>query len=82
MKAINFPGANTKYAENQPEYQTLPAYVAVHSEISKEVTMCFELSDEEKKQVSETGCIWLSILQPKKNQFHPINPDLLKPDFK
>lgn len=77
MKAIDFPEVNTRIAENQPQYETIPAHVAGNEE--GEVTMCFELSDEERKQVAETGCIWLSFLtfnQP----FQPIHCSCLKPE--
>ena len=76
MKAIDFPEANVKIAETQPEYETLPAYVAGDGE----VTVCFKLEKPELDQVLETGCIWLSFLtfgQP----FQPIYGSCLKPQF-
>ena len=78
MKAIEFPEVNTRIAKNQPQYKAIPAHIAG---IDGEVTMCFELSDEERKQVAETGCIWLSFLTFNR-PFQPIFNSCLKPDFK
>lgn len=75
MKAINFKEVNVQVAENQPEYETLPAHVAGNGE----VTCCFELDENELKQVAETGKIWLSFLtfnQP----LQPIYGSCLKPE--
>lgn len=60
MKPIKFPEQNVVFGENQqPLYEPLPAYRA---RTCKQVICCFELTDEEKQRVAETGHIWLSVL--------------------
>lgn len=84
MKTIEFPEVNVRIAENQPEYETLPVHVCPHAETDgyfRKVSMCFELDEEEKKQVAETGQIWLTVLQPNDNNFHPIKMSVLKPEL-
>lgn len=78
MKAIEFDEVNLRIAENQPEYQTLPVYVEKEDK-SIPVTMCFELTEEEQKQVKDTGRIWITILTFGHN-FQPINMSCLKPE--
>ena len=66
MKAIEFPEANVKYAENQDEYQTLPAHKTEHGV----VICCFELDEKELEQVKESGKIYLQL-----HTFnHPLQP--------
>ena len=60
MKAITFPEANINVAENQDEYQTLPA--KVYNDQFGEVISCWQLSDEEMEQIKKTNCIWVSQL--------------------
>jgi len=75
MKAIKFKDANATFAENQQEYQSLPA----HKTVNGETTFCFELDEEELRQVRETGRIWLTVLtfnQP----LQPIGATILKPE--
>ena len=77
MKAIEFKEVNVRIAENQPQYETPPVFLNTNDETIP-VTMCFELDDDEKKQVLETGKIWLTVLTfglP----FHPIGMSCLKP---
>lgn len=82
MKAIEFPEVNVRIAENQPEYQTIPANVKlIEGTNFKKVTMCFELDEEERKQVAETGQIWHTVLQPFDTNFHPILMDITKPEL-
>lgn len=59
MKSIEFEGHNVKIAENQPEYETLPAY---YDKQEGSMTFCFELSDDELEQVGKTGKIWIKQL--------------------
>jgi|GEM_PF-3760068 hypothetical protein len=82
MKARKFNEANTVIGFGQDEYQGIPARKETHPEFKgmDVFTMCFELDEEERKQVAETGCIWLKRLQPKNVGFHPIGPDVLKPE--
>ena len=81
MTAIEFPEVNVRIAENQPEYETIPANIRQHEDTNLyEVAMCLRLDEEERKQVAETGRIWLTILQPTGN-FNPIKTSFLKPDY-
>lgn len=85
MKAIEFPEVNLRIAENQEEYETLPVYAKIDEESNgyfNQVTMCFELDDEERRQVAETGQIWHTVLVPGGHNFHPIRMSILKPDMK
>jgi len=58
MEAINFKGANVVFAENQEEYNSLPAF----KDEDGTVVTCFKLSEEEIKKISETGELWLSVM--------------------
>lgn len=59
MKPIKFPEQNVVYGENQrPTYEPLPAYRSPEGQ----VICCFELSEEERQRVAETGQVWLSLL--------------------
>ena len=83
MKAIEFPEVNVRIAEKQPEYQTIPANVVPNIDGTgfNQVTMCFELDENERKQIAETGRIWHTVLQPEKDYFHPILMSIEKPDL-
>lgn len=84
MKAIEFPEVNIRIAEKQPEYETLPACVKpdhLSGGIFNEVTMCFELDEEGRKQVAETGQIWHTVLVPRGSNFHPIRMSTAKPEL-
>jgi len=55
MKSVNFPEVTNKIAEHQEEFQT------VHVQRQEEdgsVNMCFEFTQDELDQISETGKIW------------------------
>lgn len=52
----NFP--EIKIAENQDEYETLPAIVNVEEQ---SVLFRFQLSDEEKAQIAETGDLYVTL---------------------
>lgn len=83
MKAIEFPEVNVRIAENQPEYETLPVNRTIREDAPyfSNVTMCFELDEEERKQVAETGQIWHTVLQPNDALFHPIRMSTVKPEM-
>lgn len=55
MKPIEFKGANTKYAEEQEEYQTLPA----HRTKDGQVTTCWKLTLKERIKLLFKGRIYL-----------------------
>lgn len=78
MKAVEFPEVNLRIAENQDEYETLPVHINTEDP-TVPATMCFELDEAERKQVAETGQIWLTVLTFGQH-FHPIGMTLLKPN--
>jgi hypothetical protein len=61
MKPIKFDGVNVVFGANQPEYQPLPAE-RVGKPKTGQINTCWELSQDELKQIQETGKIWLSVL--------------------
>ena len=77
-ESTKFSTGKRKIAENQEEYETLPAHIGGKS---GEVTICFELDRKERKQVQETGQIWLSVLTFN-SPLQPIHQSCLKPKFK
>jgi hypothetical protein len=73
MKARTFKQQNAVYAENQGQYESLPAYLD-----GGVATFSFKLSEEEVQQVIETGTIWLTTLTFNK-PLQPISGSVLKP---
>lgn len=74
MKPIEFPESNVTYADEQPEYLPLPALKA--STPDGTVVTCWELTEEDKKRIAETGQVWLSVMT-----FHsPLQPLFLTTD--
>jgi len=57
MDPIKFKGANVVFAENQEEYNSLPAF----KDDEGNVVTCWKLSEEEIKKIAKTGELWLSI---------------------
>jgi len=57
MKPIKFGESNATYAENQPEYLPLPVHKSPEPE--GEVISCWELSDDEIKELLKTKKVWL-----------------------
>ncbi len=55
MIPIAFDDQNVTYAENQKEYQPLPA----HKSGSGIVTSCWKLTPEELETIQRTGVVWL-----------------------
>lgn len=79
MTPVVFEEVNTVMGKGQKEYSELHCFVDRTDERTP-TTMCFALSEEERKQVAETGEIWLTILtfnQP----FPPISSSCSKPTF-
>lgn len=58
MTPVKFEGHNVVFAEDQPEYQPLPA-LATRNE-KGEVITCWELSDEELAEVIKSKRVYLS----------------------
>lgn len=56
MEPKKFPQVNAVFGADQPEYKPLPALITSDGY----VVMCFQLSEDEKKRVTETGEIWIS----------------------
>jgi len=71
MKPIKFKHANTTFAENQKEYQSLPA-LKIDGEKGV-VISCWKLSFVEKIKILFTGKIWLSLMTFNK----PLTPHLI-----
>lgn len=78
MEPIKFEKANANLGEGQDEYITLPAFIDFEDPATP-ITVGFKLTDEERKQVAETGEIWISQLTFR-NPFHPIAMSVIKPD--
>lgn len=70
MKAIEFPEVNVRLAENQEEYETLPAY---HDKEEGTMTFCFKLTADEINRIRATDEIWFKILTFNK----PMQPIML-----
>lgn len=64
MKAIEFKEANSKLAEDQPEYNTLPVYFGQvgETEHHKGCISCYELTEDEINTINHTKQIWASQL--------------------
>jgi hypothetical protein len=77
MIAIHFPEVNSLTAEDQIEYQNLPAY---HDTDEGTVTYCFQLNVEEMEQVKKTGRIWIKQLT-QNELMQPIADSCLKEDL-
>lgn len=58
MKPVKFPEVNAVFGEGQPQYEPLPVCLSPEGQ----VISCWELSEDEKARVAETGQIWLSHL--------------------
>lgn len=71
MKPIKFKYCNVVYAENQPEYQNLPA-LKLETD-NGEVISCWKLSFKERLIILFTGKMWLSLLSFNK----PLTPSFL-----
>ena len=70
MKSIEFPEQTHKIAEEQDEYETLPAHINAKEGI---VTCCIQLSDEEIEKIVKNKCFWHSQL----TQLQPMQPILM-----
>jgi hypothetical protein len=74
MKLIEFPGINTVYAKDQPQYFPLPARLIDGAE--GQMICCWQLTFKERLKILFTGKIWHSVLTFK----HPLQPQLLTVD--
>lgn len=71
MKPIDFKEQNVVFAENQPEYEALPALKIKGHE--GQVVSCWRLSFRERLRVLFTGKVWVSLLSFNK----PLTPPFL-----
>lgn len=74
MKSVHFPQANITIGATQPQYQPLIA----HADENRACTVCFELTEEEKKQIAETGKLWYTQIVGSE-LFQPIRMSVLNP---
>jgi len=74
MKSVEFKEVNVRIAEDQPEYETLPAF---HNKDEGSITFCFELDPDELEQVGKTGRIFIKQLTFN-NPMQPIAGSCLK----
>lgn len=74
MDIIKFPECNITFAEDQPEYQPLPALKLQTKQ--GEVISCWKLSFKEKIKILFTGKMWLSIYTFN----NPLQPILMSVD--
>lgn len=71
MKPIKFKHQNVVFAEDQPEYQPLPA-LKIDSPTG-EVVSCWKLSFKERIKVLVFGRVWMSLMSFNK----PLTPSFL-----
>ena len=71
MKPIKFKHSNTTYAENQPEYTSLPT-LKIDTEYG-EVISCWKMKWWERIKVLFTGKIWLNLMSFNK----PLTPSFM-----
>lgn len=74
MKTVEFEGVNVRIAEDQEEYNTLPAF---WNQKEGSLTYCFELSEAEIEHIKETKKVYFKQLtfgQP----MQPINPSVFQ----
>jgi hypothetical protein len=74
MRPIPFPEQNRIFAENQPEYQPLPAHIV--NEPGGRVISCWKLSFRERLKILITGKMWSSLMSFNK----PLTPSLFSVD--
>ncbi len=76
MKLIKFPGHNTVFAENQPQYLQLPAYrePAYAKNREGELTCCWKLTFRERLRVLWSGELWHTVL----TFWQPLQPQKLE----
>lgn len=71
MKPIKFKHQNVVFAENQPDYQALPA-LRIESPAG-EIISCWRLSFKERVKILITGKVWLSLMSFNK----PLTPSFM-----
>ena len=61
MKNINFPEVNQKIGENQEQYEIVHAFHRPKDQ-GGSITMCFELTDGEIKELVKSKKLWIKML--------------------
>ena len=61
MKPVQFKEQNIIYSKDDPNYMPLPAH-RVECDSNGTVICCWQLTEEERKRVAETGIVWHSII--------------------
>lgn len=74
MKSVEFEGT-VKIAEHQEEYHTVHGHLGRDGDFPV-ITLCFELTQEEKLLILQTGKIWYQQLS---TQLRPMNLSVNKP---
>lgn len=74
MKAITFPEANIKIAENQDEFLTLPAYI----DDRRIVVSKWELNDTDLAKVTKNRAVWLAVWNGE-GDIRPVQVSSVKP---
>lgn len=59
MEAIEFKQQTNILAKDQPEYQPLPVHINTEDPMTP-MTCCFKLSEQELKEIVETGVLWFT----------------------
>lgn len=59
MKAAEFEEVNVRIAEDQPEYETLPAH---YNKEEGSLTFRFELTEAERNRIYATGEIYFKVM--------------------
>lgn len=77
MTAIEFDEVNIRIAEDQPEYETLPAF---HNKEEGSVMFCFQLNKEEIDEIVKTGKIYMKQLTFNR-PMNPVSMSTLKSDL-
>ena len=78
MNPVKFKEVNIYIGRGQEEYVEIPAVINRDTPTTP-ITMCFELSEEEKEQIAKTGKIWLRVLTFGQS-FHPISTSVVRPE--
>jgi len=76
MKAVEFKEQNIVFAKDQKEYESLPA----HAQNTGMITSCFELTEEELKEIQKNQTLFITRLTFK-GPVQPIKVNVIKPKF-
>lgn len=80
LKAVPFTEAPTNYAENQPEYNTLPTF-AYPNDPQGKIVICWKLTWRQRVVLLLTGRLWHTVMTFNK-PLQPIRLEVIKPDMR